>query len=172
MIDNLTYWETPPYYAGFDPVGDIIIATQHRDSSLLDQSNFDVAKARLEKALGDANDVPDNDPDSEAPCYTFSTSHWAVGWVEYLMLCKDAPQASIDEARKIASELSCYPILDEMEYSEREHEAAHDTWLHASLRERIDYCKADRCSIFAARRDYIPDSGTGEIVSILSGERG
>lgn len=79
----------------------------HRDSELLDQSNANSIRQALEPF------------EDEVRLETFS--HWAVGWIDavavrvgtraYRTLCE------------IIDRLSEYPILDEMDYSNREYEA-------------------------------------------------
>jgi hypothetical protein len=166
MNGVLTKWETPDSYSGHNPVGDYVVATRCRDSYILDDSNFDVAYKRIDTALGSHG----ADADGEPYLYAFTASHWAVGWVEYLILRADAPAPAIDEARKIARDLDAYPVLSDDDYSERQWDAAEETWENASLRDRIEYCAQDGVSIFAARRDEIPQGGTGEIIGHLSGE--
>jgi hypothetical protein len=171
--DNLTRWETPECYGGADPVGDIIVVTRTRDSSILEESNFEVAQKRIETILKHkVEEVWELKDGSYAypKFYILRTGHWAVGWIEYLMLRADAPKRAIEEAQEIARKIEGYPVLDEYDYSEREWDAAAETWQNASLHERIEYCAEDGCSIFAARRDEIPGDGYGEMISRLSGE--
>jgi hypothetical protein len=163
---ELTKWTTPDSYFGHNPVGDYVIATRHRDSSILADSNFELTEKRIDEALGENT----HDQDDEAYCYSFTTNHWAVGWIQYLILRADAPAAGIDEARKIKRKLEDYPILDEDDYSNREYEAACKSWEESSLRDRIYECSRDGISIFAARRDELPESNTGELIGHLSGE--
>ena len=33
-------WKTPQHYAGFSPIGDYVLCTQHRDSDALSRSNW------------------------------------------------------------------------------------------------------------------------------------
>jgi hypothetical protein len=164
--DSLTKWITPDCYFGHNPVGDYVVASKHRNSYILDESNFAITEQRIDEALGENT----HDADDEAWCYSFTANHWAVGWVEYLILRADAPQAAIDEARKIACELEDYPVLSDDDYSTREWEAAEKSWAESSLRDRIYECARNGVSIFAARRDEIPQGGSGEIIGHLSGE--
>lgn len=106
-------WTKPDDYAGYNPEGEAVIAGRSRDSSLLEESNWDAMK----EIAGDGDYV-----------YDWRAHHWAVGWVEYLMLKPDAP----DEVKKRVDEALCaladYPVLDEEDLSRRELEAAEELW--------------------------------------------
>lgn len=84
--------------------------------------------------------------------------HWACGWLE-IVIVKPGSKAE-DIGREIEKALENYPILNEMDHSEREYEAASELWAHSSVKERLGYierCGADpNVSIFAARRDELP----------------
>lgn len=73
-------------------------------------------------------------------------------------------------AQEIERALEDYPLLDEDDFSAREHEQASETWLHISLRERIELCAKYRCSIFSARRDEIPRDDNGALYEYLTRE--
>ena len=50
MIDlDQHRWQTPDSYAGFNPVGDIVICSQNRDSSILEQSNYQAIFSHLQE---------------------------------------------------------------------------------------------------------------------------
>lgn len=100
-----TGWHRPTGY-GLGPVG------QHRDSDILERSNFAVILADLQ-AVDDRVTV-------------VRWGHWAVGWVEELLVPLTLPVASrVAEWRK---QLAGYPIADEDDYSEREREAIGGAW--------------------------------------------
>lgn len=91
--------------------------TSHRDAGLLAQSNRQAIDKRLEPfAEGDNPDVVFE-----------SHSHWAVGHVDGFSVLVFKPDGTItpafEEFCRIKEELDAYPILDESDYSEREHEA-------------------------------------------------
>lgn len=92
-----------------------IIYTSNRDSGLLDQSNAAAIAATLE--------VPEFADD----VHSESHGHWAVGHVDgYAIRVRDAA-GNITPAFLAYAELRCalesYPVLDDDDYSEREHEA-------------------------------------------------
>jgi hypothetical protein len=82
--------------------------------------------------------------------------HWAVGWVEYLLVKPGTEAEAV--AEKLLARLEDYPILDEMHFSQLEWDEATDYWVSLPLAERVELCERYDVSIFAARHDYIPDS--------------
>lgn len=96
----------------------------HRDDDIYGRSNFRVACKDLEA------DYPDD-------FRVQGASHWAVGWVDELLVRILKPGVELDygdvlaegditeafkAAMKLQSELVDYPILDESDYSELEYE--------------------------------------------------
>ena len=110
---------------------------QTRDSGPLEESNF----ATMERILVEAN----------ATYQTHRFGHWGPGWFEIIL----TPRADIVEETTRA--LEYYPVLDETDWSEREYEAVQEYWESMSINERIDRCRKEGESIFAARRDCPPD---------------
>jgi hypothetical protein len=108
-------WEGPA--DGSDPDKWALTVGQHRDSGLLDQSNYAVIVKDMEARFPD--DVED-----------FRSSHWAVGWLDQLAVrVFDANGNITDAFHAIAdwkSKLEDYPLADEDDYSRREYEAAMD----------------------------------------------
>lgn len=168
-------WKRPDAYGGFSPDGDFLVCSQHRDSDCLARSNYHVAMCELTAAAkasgtdfsalqgGWGNDHPDR-----AAVYDWRASHWAVGWVEYLMVRRNAPTAVLACAVDILRSIEDCPILDEDEYSEREWTAVTDYWDRCGIRERADYLREAGLSIFAARRPWgdVPDD-SGQLFDVL-----
>jgi hypothetical protein len=105
---------------------------QHRDSTLLDQSNFDVAWNRLNefsKHLTIPGD--DNHPECDS-CQIIRANHWAVGWVESIII-HPSDVSAVKEAELIQEDMSNYPVLDDEDYSDREYQATMENIL-SSLR--------------------------------------
>jgi len=102
---------------------------QSRDSTCLEQSNFETGLAMLG---GESDTV-------RVERY----GHWACGWVEQVYI-KPGSKA-VDIAENIQSQLEEYPVLDEMDYSKREAEDANETWLNCyNNRERLEYVRKNR----------------------------
>lgn len=184
METTLDRWVTPSDYAGFDPVGHLGVMTIHRDSGLLDRVNWEVACERMAGAAGfgevpflpDWQDQPDEpslfggDPGISPAVYWWEASHWAVGWVRYLMVRPDAPEAVLTAAQEIRDDMADYPVLDEERYSDAEYEQVTTAWAEMSVKERLDvirWSKSRDISPFAARRDELPDDDGGWIYEYL-----
>lgn len=158
-------WTRPENYAGLSPDGDYCILARTRDPDLLEDSNWHVATTvELDAAPYDPADRfaerPENF-DDRPNVYHWRAGHWACGWVEYLMVRADAPDDVLATAANIVASLDDYPILSDDDYSEREFEAMCDAWESASVRERIEFLEGTGISVFAARRDELPEDHTG-----------
>lgn len=79
-----------------------IAASQHRDSDALERSNYRTITSDILPAY----------PEDAA---VESMSHWAVGWVEYLLVRPGSPAA--DAAQRWSDRLADYPVADEDDYS-------------------------------------------------------
>ena len=154
-------WETPDSYGGFNPVGDIVVYSRNRDGSILDESNYEQIFKHLKETIKNL-DSPiyiEGDERSEFDwVYDFRAGHWACGWVEYILVRKDSPQSVIDAAVEVINGIEDYCIFDESHYSEMQFDAQEKFWEECSIADRMHYCKEMEVSIFAARRDYTPES--------------
>jgi hypothetical protein len=152
---HLHKWTRPAHYIGAEwhehysaGVG------QSLDSDCLERSNFAVMLAELG---GESDTV-----------IVVRESHWAVGWVEWIAI-HETDTAALAIADAACGRLEDYPILDEDDWSGREWNAACETWERASLRDRIEYCGRAGISIFAARRDEVPQDDQGHLQELLLG---
>lgn len=162
-----------PTYAAYRPTGfdvaglalpdrqtwRVMPAGVNRDSDVLTRSNWRVMVARLAAV----------DPTGEH-LETNRFGNWACGWLEIMIVNPDAPDNVIAEAGEIAAALETYPVLSEADYGTLEYETACATWASMGTRDRIRVCAKFRVSIFAARRDELPDSPSGELPSYLARE--
>ena len=119
----------------------VVPTGRNRDSGILEESNFEAA---LEILGGESENVQ-----------VHSFGHWACGWLEIILVAPDTPEA--EKAHEIESSLENYPVLDEMDYSEREYEAMQEYWTDLSIAERVDLCQKYDESIFSARSDFPPE---------------
>jgi hypothetical protein len=160
---TMPVWKTPDSYFGYDPVGDFVLYSRHRDSDLLTESNWECLQRELETLI---KTLPTPETrykktyygeDEELPSdwmYHWEAAHWAVGWVQYLMIRADAPEELLEKADELYHHLKNeYPILDEMDYSEKQEDAMYQYWKDSSIKERMEFCEQAHESIFAARRD-------------------
>lgn len=128
---HLNRWTMPDHYAGalwpdYFSAG----VGQHRDSDPLARSNF----RSMLKALGGESDT----------VIVVREGHWAVGWVEWIAIHQDDAKA-LAIADDIAAALEDYPVVDEDDWSELEHEEAQEVWTHCyDDAGRIDYMRRHR----------------------------
>ena len=122
-----------------------VLVTRDTPEGSIDNSNFLVAKERLTA-------IDPNQEDWER----HSFNHWACGHFEILIARPGSACAQAGE--EIESALQDYAILDEMDWSQREHEAMCESWKALSVRDRAELIRRKgNVSIFAARRAEIPD---------------
>ena len=158
---ELPTWEQPSYYGGFSPEGDFVIYGQNRDSSALERSNYQrIFEDLIEKAesLNCQENGIDGEGDDSDMVYDFRAGHWAVGWVETILICANAPDELQAMACEILGALSDYPVYDESHYSELEWNETQAYWESLPIRDRVEYIRDAGGSIFAARKDYISEN--------------
>lgn len=154
MYANIHPWTMPQNYAG-DVWPDYYSAGvgQSRDSSTLERSNF----RSMLRALGGESET----------VVVVREGHWAVGWVEWIAI-HATDDAALAVADRIAGALRDYSVVDENDWNELELETAESWWRDMGMRERIYACVKFDVSMFAARRDEIPDDSRGELVCYLA----
>ena len=130
IIRNPSGFDSFANYMGEIPTDEwLCLLTRTRDSDLLTESNFETAV----QMLGGENE--------NVEIHRFG--HWACGWWESLAVKANTQQAKI--AEKIEEKLEAYPILDEDDFSEKEHEVAQDVWKNCyNARERVQYIRENR----------------------------
>ena len=107
-----------------------ILYTHNRDSGLLDQSNAAVIANALEPFI-ENGDVRAEDH-----------SHWACGWIAGFAIRvfrNGEVTPAFAKWHELQERLDDYPILDEMDYSNREYEAAIENIGNAGYRLRHEY---------------------------------
>ena len=133
-----------------DPDDWAIIYTHNRDSGLLDVSNADA----IARALTPFTEADDSDVVFE------SHSHWAVGHVDGFSV-RVFRDGEITDAFKtyhdLAERMAEYPVLDEEDYSQREHDATIDNIADAAWRVKREY--------------ELPESWQGDVFSWLCEHR-
>lgn len=110
-----------------------------RDSDVLTESNWEAQKIQLDLA--------------EAEYEIHRWGHWGPGWFEIVLVHPDHAE-TIEE---LEARLMDYPILDEIDYYNLEHEAVQEYWMNMRLKDRIELCHDNDMSIFAARADAVPE---------------
>ncbi len=170
---TLPRWTHPDSYAGHDPLGDYQLCGRSRDSDALEESNyrriFDDLKKKAVELGQPENTATDYEEDNDKQwVYDFRAGHWAVGWVEQVILRKTAPEKLIQFAEEIKEKLEGYPVYDDEDFSNLEMEQSNEFWSHSSVKERYEWLKeyAPEVSIFAARHAWVP-SNDGRLDEML-----
>lgn len=96
-------WSRTENYIGKSYNDYYVLLSHHRDSGLVEKSNFNSAL----KALNGESDT----------VKVVRFSHWLCGWVE-MILIHESDKESIDKGNEIEESLNNYPILDEDAFSE------------------------------------------------------
>jgi len=105
----------------------LVAATVHRDSDCLERSNF---RSFLKLLGGEGEQVAIE-----------RASHWAVGWLDYLIIDPEATEL-VTKAEEALAGLENYPVLDEEDFSELEREEADQIWKNCyDVKERIAYVR-------------------------------
>lgn len=156
-------WSTPSDYGGFSPVGDYMIAGRHRDSDLLEDTNYTRMLEDLQKFS------KDYEADDDEPwVYDFRAGHWAVGWVEQMLVKRTAPEPVLEKVAEVVAAMADYPVYDEDAWCDAEHDACHKYWSEASVRERAEMCKEAGISRFAGRDpEQVPEECWDQLTEIV-----
>lgn len=152
---HLKRWTRPSDYFGAEwPEYFSSGVGQSRDSDSLERSNF---TCMLEALDGESDTV-----------LVIRESHWAVGWVEWIAI-HESDDKALAIADDIKRKLEDYPVIDEDHWSDLEWNEACDAWESSSISDRVDLCRRAGVSIFAARRESIPEDDSGYIRERLIG---
>tara|TARA_R110000824_G_scaffold198823_1_gene382872 strand:+ start:66 stop:557 length:492 start_codon:yes stop_codon:yes gene_type:complete len=155
-MSELNTWETPDSYAGHNPVGDYTIYGRNRDSSIMENSNYELILGELLDLAEPFDKLRD---DGEPYVYDFRAGHWACGWIEQIIIRQDAPKQIIERAKEIDEALSDYPVYSDDDYSERQWNEMYRYWNDIDIKERVEWLQESGESIFLARNDdHIPES--------------
>lgn len=139
--------------------------TRHRDSQLIEESNW-AAQLKILSKVDSENE--DWGRDGGAPWEVVSENHWAVGWVEWVAVHPEAGPW-IAALEKLGARLEEYPIADSDDLCEREAECARETWAHGTVKDRVYYLRRAGFtgSVLVARRAELPCDETGRLDEIL-----
>ena len=159
--EYLQRWERPPNYIGMDWSDCYVLYGTHRDADLLTRSNFQAIIAELEENYQSylVNKGEDHEKngrmaaDNGGGFIVAGARHWAVGWIETILIPVDSPLLEL--ADEIRASIESYPVYDESLYSDMEYNEVQEWWGYMTMKERIYYIK-DYCSdlsIFSARRN-------------------
>lgn len=104
--------------------------SQNRDSEALSRSNFEC----FVKAMGGESE--------DVQVHRFG--HWGPGWFE-IVLINPARADLVKQAQEMEDSLADYPVLDEMDFSQKEQDEANEVWQNCyRVNERIKYIRDHR----------------------------
>lgn len=131
---NLKKWTLPGSYIGPTYEEYFVFLVRNGGSSILENVNFDFVVDRL-KEIGE---------ESENTFQIIRDRHWAVGWIEYILIHESA-EKFLEKADSIQEDLNEYPSLDDDEVTRLEGEEADRIWKeYYNTKERIEYIRNHR----------------------------
>ena len=139
---ELELWTHPDSYMGEEYPEYFKGPARSRDSEPLEESNFRTA---LEMLGGE----------QEPEVIVARSSHWAVGWVEQILVHKDA-QDKVAILQEIGNSLENYPVLNDEDFFEEEqnrYRASFDSWAKESAIEMLGLEEMDEQGEFAEGSD-------------------
>lgn len=171
-LKHLKKWTRPDCYIGEQYPEFYVVLSQHRDSDILTQSNFQTIHDAL-KEVESKEGIPAGYEEAEGDCtvQVISASHWACGWIETLLI-HESDTAAIEKAEELLQQIADYPVLDDEDFSRREYEYAREVWTSLLVSDRLEYIQRynaqlsdyyNPISIFAARRDEMPRDEDGSL---------
>ena len=129
---TLELWKTPRDYAGAEYPDYYMAFGQSRDSEVLERANFDAA---LEKLGGEHSSPewekahPELEAEGKEEVMVARASHWAVGWVESILVHKDS--AMVPVLQEMMDAYEEYPVVDEdllSEYEMKQQDQDFESW--------------------------------------------
>ena len=132
-------WSRTENYFGETYYDYYVLLSRHRDSGLVEESNFQSA---LKMLNGESDTVK-----------VIRAKHWLCGWVE-MILIHESDKESIDKGNEIEKALENYPILDEDDFFARESEKREE--LIEELRKVVDK-NATEEEIWEMAERYVSD---------------
>ena len=155
---RLKMWKRADNYGGTDYDGYYEICGKHRDSDALERANFD----SILKALGGEHSSPEWEKthteeveEGKEEVMVAHSGHWAVGWVEVILVHKDSSE--VGEAEAIVSELEDYPVYDEDLWGDYESEEQSEMWTSSGKSKALN--ALDKAGLFeeATSFDELPE---------------
>ena len=110
-------WERADNYMGPDFSDYFLLYSTCRDSEVMNRANYEAIKSEFKA----------RDFKLKKGVIIEGASHWAVGWVEYILIHKDNKRL-VELGHKIREALDDYPVYDECLYSDMEHQERVETF--------------------------------------------
>jgi hypothetical protein len=125
----------------------LVVMGRSRDSDLLTESNWHCAL----EALGGESEMVE----------IIRYGHWAVGWVETLVV-RACSKAHVI-AQELCDALESYPVLDDEDFSRRESEEADRVWSDC-------YDEAERIAYIREHADEFEPRSFGDLLECVRGK--
>jgi hypothetical protein len=123
----------------------LILATVTRDSGALDRSNWQVISGDMDKRFGDSVAVE-------------RSSHWACGWVDYLII-DPADGEAVKAAQGWLDTLASYPVADDEHFMQLEHDEAMEYCSQVPYADGLRYLVLDMGYDESSARMVLADLG-------------
>jgi hypothetical protein len=163
---HLQKWSHPKFYMGATWEGYYSSGFgRSRDSSTLEESNFQVVQRELAKLPEwEPPASPEDIDNDEEPIsrQVIRESHWAVGWVEWTEI-HESDTAALALCNKLAAKEEGYPVLDEEHWSQLEDEEAQRIWKDC-------YDDADRIRYMTEHRSDFEFRGFADMLGCARGK--
>lgn len=162
MKTELKLWTHPKSYFGSTWEGWYVGLGRNRDSSSLENSNFDVFLQEVRNASAQLSVLhPNIGPYGREAMeidsvYVVRESHWLCGWVEWIAV-HQSDEGAVNRALGLFQCLDVHPVLDEDHWGALQDTLVHEYWNSLTISDRVDLCATHECSIFSARHDYPPE---------------
>lgn len=175
MTDSYRFihpWERASDYAGADLRGWYTVYSQTRDEGIGVQVNYRLIYEKLRKLN---TEIEDGDGELVDSVTDARFGHWACGWYETILIHRSNTKA-LDLAEQIMRGVDQYPLVDDIATSEEQWAQAQEQWESMSIRERCELMRDElgywiergTVSLFAARRDELPEDPQGSLLEALA----
>ena len=105
---HMKRWEAAENHLGEEYPDYYVIVSRSRDASVAEESNWHTISEAFKRAKG---------------VISIRASHWAVGYVEMLLIHENSAAEDLEEADRIVGNLKIDPIYDDTDYGERSKES-------------------------------------------------
>jgi len=117
-------WKNPGSYIGPDHSQFFVGFGTNRDDDALGRSNYKFALSELQKFQ---TTFIDESGDEIETVQDVRDSHWACGWIEYILVHESNIKA-LERLEELKKGYDSYPVLDDDSWNEEEEEEREETW--------------------------------------------
>jgi len=142
-------WEHAENYMGTSYYDYYVLAGHHRNSGILEESNFQCI----------VRDIKKRAKESSKSWIISRSAHWMTGWVEDILI-HQSNKKLVAWGNKVEQMLEEYPVYDEDDVSHREDEYAQELWKQLGIEERKEILTRAKLPLTLAQQKYYPqDAG-------------